>query len=129
MAVRVVTAEEMNERFVKYAETAEAGKRLALQDIASGNLRFIWWPGHPPSFADWFPEYHRLLKERLGVDAFQQIPIDASGEAVDIFVQSHYRAMEAELESRDGVGILHRLREEAKTAHRRALPKRDPLSS
>jgi hypothetical protein len=115
------TAEDFDALVRRYPDQVDAARQLARTDIESGQLRFIM--NHavyydPPTYY-WSPEYHRLLKKRLGVDGWVRYQIEAPNfDAAQVFQATHYRCMVAELEARFGVGVLDKLVAEAREAYR-----------
>jgi hypothetical protein len=119
MAIIWKTAEDFEALFRQYPDQVEAARRLAQADIDVGQLRFIFNDAVHYDLAGWSLEYHRLLKERLGVDGFVSYKIDAPNfDAERVFEAEHYRCMVAEIEARFGIGILDRLVAEAREAYR-----------
>jgi hypothetical protein len=118
--MRWVTAEEIEARNRQYAGQAEAARQLAETDVAEGRLRFIYAEGVHYDPVEWFGEWNRLLKERLGVEGFVWYIIDAPNfDAIQVFEGAYNRHMSSAIAARFGADILERLRKEAQESYRR----------
>jgi hypothetical protein len=125
MALIWRTAEDFEALIRQYPDQADAARQLAQADIVAGDLRFIFNDAVHYDPVDWFPDYHRLLKERLGVNGWAWQMIDAPNfDAARVFEAVHYRCMVAEIEARFGAGILNDLAAQAQEACRLRKAKR-----
>jgi len=89
---------------VANSNAAQAGHAQAEADIAAGLLRYIHC--HPDAHgqpAAWVREYHRLLREELGVEGLVSFECPYSGtRSRKDFAAEYNRRMKTEIERRFG---------------------------
>jgi hypothetical protein len=93
------------------SKAAQEGRVQAEADIAAGVLRYITC--HPLSrytFAPWVHEYHRLLREHLGVEGLVHFECRFKGSrSRNDFAAEYNRRMGDEVARRFGADAQHKL--------------------
>jgi hypothetical protein len=90
------------------------GRKEAEADLSRGTLKLKTF-GLPST---WYPNYEKLLKDRLGVELERIAACVVAPSAVD-YAAGYNRRVEAEIERRFGAGALERVADRAKSEPRR----------